>query len=442
MRERWRQWRKRFYAGPRDLGVKPYRTRGRYQSPTLTALLWGYALAVRHLTLAGRVVLLSLGVLLPYSLVGMSMPIHLLSFTVFCLLVIDLAVGHALSPRLTVSRRITGRMAAGAQVSASYSVRNTGRRPAWGVCVDSLPFPNRLRFVEGRPYIDCLAPGDECLLSATIACSWRGDYVLPAARAAAGFPFHLWRRGSTCGMGQRVLVYPRFTPLTRMDIPVGQRYQRGGIAMSSNVGESMEFLGCREFRDGDDPRHLHWPSWARAGYPVIKEFRQEYLCRTALILDTQRPRRDLVARLTQRPDEAFEAAVSLAAAVVDFLSRQDHVVDLFAAGPKAFRFRGGRSLANLDNILDILACLEPQREAAFGQLACTLVEEIAQISSVVAVFVGWNEAREGLLTQLLSCGVHVSAVLISDAPTELVGLPDVVTPLAAADVAAGRCTTL
>ena len=442
MRKRWRQWRKRFYAGPRDLGIRPYRTRTRYQSPTLTALLWCYALVVRHFTLAGRVVFLCLGLLLPYSLVGMSMPLHLLSFTVLCLLVFDFAVGHAVSPRLAVTRRITSRMAAGAEVSASYSVTNMGRRPAWGVCVDSLPFPNRFRFVEGRPYVDCLAPGDECRLSAAIACSSRGDYVLPAVRAASGFPFYLWRRGSTCGAGQRVLVYPRFTPLVRMDVPVGQRYQRGGIAMSSNVGESMEFLGCREFRHGDDPRHLHWPSWARTGYPVVKEFRQEYLCRTALILDTQRPRRDLVARWTTRSDEVFEAAVSLSAAIVDFLSRQDHVVDLFAAGPDVFRFRGGRSLANLDNILDILACLEPQREAAFEQLACTLVEEIAQISSVVAVFVGWDEGRRQLLTTLLSCGVHVRALLISDAPSAPTGLPDVVAPLVATDVAAGRCTAL
>ena len=442
MLERWRQWRKRFYAGPRDLGIRPYRTRGRYQSPTLTALLWGYTLVVRHFTLAGRVLFLVLGVLLPYSLVSMSMPIHLLSFTVLCLFVLDFAVGYAVFPRLSVSRRITDRMAAGAEVSATYRVANTGRRPGWGLCIDSLPFPTGFRFVEGRPYADCLEPGDECRFSATVACSRRGDYVLPAVRAASGFPFSLWRWGNTCGAGKRVLVYPRFTPLARIDIPVGQRYQRGGIAMSSSIGESMEFLGCREFRDGDDPRHLHWPSWARAGYPVIKEFRQEYLCRTALILDTQRPRRDLVARWAQRPDEVFEAAVSLSAAVADFLSRQDHVVDLFAAGPKVFRFRGGRSLANLDSILDILACLEPQQQAAFDQLASTLIEEIAQISSVVAVFVGWGEDRRRLLTQLLASGVHVRALLISDTPASPADLPDIVATLAAADVLAGRCTAL
>ena len=270
-----RQWRRVFYTGPRDLGVEPYRTRGRYQSPALTALLWGYALVVRHFTLNGRVVFLCMCVLLPYSLVSMLMPIHLLAFAILCLFLFDFGVGYATRPRLSVSRRVTERMAADAEVAVPYTVKNEARRPAWDVCVDSLPFPSRLRSVDGRPHIGCLEPGDECRLSAMLTCAWRGKYVLPSVRAASGFPFHLWRWGSTCGGSQRVLVYPRFSPLVRMDLPVGQRYQRGGIAMSSRIGEPMEFLGCREFRDGDDPRHSHWRSWARAGYPVVREFRED-----------------------------------------------------------------------------------------------------------------------------------------------------------------------
>jgi hypothetical protein len=51
----------------------------------------------------------------------------------------------------------------------------------------------------------------------------------------------------------------------------------------------MEFLGCREYRQGDNPRHIHAPSWARIGAPIDKEFREEYAHHSALVVDVYTP---------------------------------------------------------------------------------------------------------------------------------------------------------
>jgi uncharacterized protein (DUF58 family) len=137
-----------------------------------------------------------------------------------------------------------------------------------------------------------------------------------------------------------------------IDLPVGRKYQPGGLHLVSHVGDSEEFIGNREYRPGDRLRDIHHAAWARTGFPIVREFQEEYLCRIAMIVDTLAPPRDTAAR------QDLEAALSLAAAIADALSRQEYVVDLFAAGPDLYHFQAGRGLAYLDNILDILACLE------------------------------------------------------------------------------------
>ena len=439
---RFRRWRDRFYAGPPDLGIRPFRHKG-YQSPTLTALLWGYALAVRHLSLAGRIVFICAGVIFPYGMLSLSMPVHLLAFAIGGIFAVDCLLGLALSSRFWVECRMPARIVAGGTAPVEYRVVNRGRTFGFDVAVDTLPFPRGLHLAGGRASVGALGPGEAFRSSAQIRARRRGEYILPAVRASSGFPFYLWQWGTTCGAPRRLLVYPRFTPLVRLDLPVGRRYQPGGISLSSNVGESMEFLGCRDFRDGDDPRRIHWRSWARVGSPVVKEFREEYLRRAAVVLDTAVPRL-LGALVPPLPGEAelFEAAVSITAAAADYLARREFVVDLFAAGPEIYRFQGGRSLAYLEHMLDILACLKPHPSEPFKDLVPVLVEEIRRFSGAILFLVSWNDLRRELLARLAAAGVLAKAFLVARPGRVPADLPEEVIVLRDADIAAGRVQTL
>jgi len=445
MIKRIKYWRGLFYAGPRFLGIAPPRYNG-WQSPTVTAALWAYALIMRHFTLAGRVIFACSGLLVLYAMFSLLMPIHLLAFAVLALFTFDFVVGYLVRPRLRASRTIPARVRAGTEQRVDYHVANKANRPAWDVCLDSLPYPKGVSLSRGAAFLEALGPGETARAHAYVTAARRGRHTLPAMRADSAFPFNLWRWGSSGEGAQSLVVYPDFTPLTELALRAGVRYQPGGIALSSNVGESMEFLGCREFRDGDDPRRLHWRSWARTSYPVTKEFREEYLCRTALIVDTYRPRGrrldfylfDLFYLLhPPREDDAFEAALSLAAAIADFLAGSDYIVDLFAAGPEVYRFQGGRSLAYLENILDILACLAPHTDEPFSEFSDALIEEIAQISSAVFVLLTWNDTRKKLIEDVAAAGVTVRALLVTDSEELPPDLPSMVTTLSARDIRLG-----
>ena len=443
MPQKLKHLRDRFFTGPRFLGSRPTKT-GRYQSPTLAAGWWWYALIVRHFTLAGRIVIICSGLIVLYSMFTLDMPVHLLAFAILTAFALNIAVGFFFKPRLDVQRWLPERVAAGTEERFEYTVSNKSAKPAWSVMLDSLPFPKSIEFVEGRACITSIPPRASAHAHTYVKAHRRGRYLIPALRADSAFPFHLWRFGFTGVSPESFIVCPDFTPLRTIQMGTGVRYQPGGVALSSNVGESMEFFGCREFRDGDDPRRLHWRSWARTTYPVVKEFREEYLCRTALIIDTYRPRslwRDFVQ--PHGEDDVLEAGISISAAVTEFFSRTDYIIDLFAAGPDVYRFQGGRSLAYLENILDILACLEPHHGEPFADFSAELVEEIGQISSAVFVLLTWNETRRKLIEAVTVAGVDLKILLVTESAAQIPpDLPAAVRVVPAADIRNGAVTVL
>ena len=441
MFSRIKQLRKAFYDGPDFLGLEPFSYNG-YKSPTLTAALWLYALMSRHFTMAGSMVFLCTGLVTMYAMFGLVMPIHILAFSLALLMAVDVVVGLFCRRRVRVHRHLPSHIAAGSSQAVLYDVVNESAFPAWDICVDSLPLPRGVRFPAGRPAFGTLAPGQTASAKAYIHAERRGRYTFPIPRADTAYPFHLWRWG-TNGTGDRILtVYPAFRPLRAFRLDTGVRYHSGGVALSSKVGNSMEFLGTREFRDGDDPRRLHWRSWARTSYPVVKEFCEEYLCHTALIVDTYRPRPYFWDRLITPEDRPFEAVASLTAAIADYLSDLDYIVDLFAAGPNVYRFRGGRNLGFLDNILEVLACLQPHHGEPLAEFSEELIAEIAQISSAVFILLTWNEVRRDLLHEMACVGITTRVFLVSGGDPLPPDLPDSVDILQAGDILEGKCEQL
>jgi uncharacterized protein (DUF58 family) len=255
--------------------------------------------------------------------------------------------------------------------------------------------------------------GEPSEVRITVTAPRRGRFVVRGPRARrtdpagllGGRPFRLPDRTIT--------VYPRFWHMTDFEVPVGRRFHPGGIPLSSNIGESIEFVGTREFRPGDAVRNIHFRSWARRGVPVVREHQEEYFCRIAIILDTFVPK----GRVPNDHDR-FEAAISLTASIADFFSRSENIVDVLAAGPDLYEVSAGRSLAYLENILDVLACVDPCFEPPFQTIGPTLFEKLGQLSTVIAVLLDWDQGRQDFLRRIVSLGTAVRAIVVNDAPTD------------------------
>jgi uncharacterized protein (DUF58 family) len=279
----------------------------------------------------------------------------------------------------------------------------------------AIPRPLRwgssVRFSPEESFL-AVAPDATTDVPVTLTVQRRGRYELRGPTLRRTDPLRLATGLAVAAPPQTLLVYPRFFRFDSFPVPLGRRYQPGGIPLSSNTGDAIEFVGTRDYREGDAIKNIHWRSWARRGKPVVKEYQEEYFSRVALILDTFVPE-----KTTAVHERVFESAVSVLSSVADHFSRSEAIVDILAAGPDVYQVSTGRSLAYLDTILDVLACLEPCRDRPFSTIGPLLFDKLAQTTTVVAVLQDWDEPREAFLRQVRDQGTAVRAVIVHAGPT-------------------------
>ncbi|MGE0455165.1 MAG: DUF58 domain-containing protein [Vicinamibacteria bacterium] len=320
-------------------------------------------------------------------------------------------------PRVLLACRLPERATAGRAAPFEARLASANGRPQRDLRF-ALPRPGRfgggLRLSPAEVLLDVPASG-ELRLELALLPLRRGRYTLRGPSVRACDPL-----GLACGPprfvpGGPLVVYPPFFRLESLELPVGRRYQPGGIPLSSSTGDSIEFVGTRDFRDGDSLRNIHWRSWARRGAPVVKEHQEEYFCRVALLVDTELRERLGAARARR----AFEAALSLAASHAEFFSRGEYVVDVLAAGPQLYDLSAGRSLAHFENVLDVLASLEPTRGPAFEAIAPHLFERLSRISTLVAILLDLDPARVELLRRARELGTELRTLVVRQGPPSL-----------------------
>lgn len=378
------------------------------QSATLKFL---HSLWLEKLTPGGRWFFIASGLFFGYGSTSLELQ------TLVPLLYITVLWGIAFwtwlleRPRATLKVRHATRTRAGEELSVECEVQ-TRKTTAhdWWVFPHRLPAGLAVLPPNGAP-IPTLKRRESTRVILHLHAPKRGHYTLPGWRVETDFPFGLVVAARTFAQPSTLLVHPRYTPLSRMSLPIGRRYHPGGVALVSAHGESMEYIGNRDWREGDEPRHIDWRATARLQTPIVREYREEYFLRAAVVLDTFVP--------DDKHAETFERAVSLCAAVAEYMAREDYLVDLFAAGANLYHLTAGRGLAYLEQILDILACVEAAREEPFAQLEPEIEQHLARINTIICVFLDWTETRRAFVGRMALQGAAIKVLIARDTPCTL-----------------------
>jgi uncharacterized protein (DUF58 family) len=315
-------------------------------------------------------------------------------------------------PKISLSATYADRIRAGETLQVQVTVQQCRRftAPPLTVLPHRLPRGLDAAPVEGAE-VPALRLGETASVTMPLLCKQRGVQIWQGFRCETTFPFGLIRSYRNYVSAQKVLVYPAFTALKQFRIPSGRRYHPGGVALASNLGDSFEYIGSREYRQGDSIRDIDWRATARLMIPIVREYREEYFMRVGVVLDTHVPRGS-----RQEVYDNFERAVSVCAAVSDYMAHVDYIVDLFAAGPNLYHLTAGRSLAYLDQILDILACVNENPEEPFETLEPEILSYLSRITTVICIFTDWNETRRAFAERLLREGAGVKVVVVRDEP--------------------------
>jgi len=232
----------------------------------------------------------------------------------------------------------------------------------------------------------------------------RGYLRLPAILLSRSDPLGLFRARIELPCEQSLLVLPKRYPVPHLDLPGRRQYQPGGMTLASNIGDSREFLGLREYRSGDSPRNIHWPSWARSGKPQVKEYQDEFFTRHALVIDSF---------AAHDADPRFEAAVSIAASLCESIQDGDSLLDLMFVGTKAYCFTAGRGLAGTEQFLEILACARACTDQPFARLQQSVLQRAGQLSAAVCILLDFDAPRRAMIRRLQGEGLPLKVLVIA-----------------------------
>ena len=261
------------------------------------------------------------------------------------------------------------------------SLRITNRKSRWSFELARVP----------EAPVPPLPPGQSADVRLAVTPLRRGQVRFLGVTVARPDPFGLVKSFIRLPLPQSLLVLPKRYPLPPIALPGAMKYQQGGVALASSVGESEEFVSLREYRPGDPLRHIHWRSWARVGKPVVKEFQDEFFVRHALILDTF---------IDHPSSDVFEEAVSVAASFACTILTQESLLDLLFVGPEAYCFTTGRGLAHTEQMLEILASVRVCRERSLDDLENLVLRHVGAVSGCICVLLAWDQRRQDFIQKL------------------------------------------
>jgi uncharacterized protein (DUF58 family) len=246
-------------------------------------------------------------VLLIARLIGTTQ-FHQLAYALLALPLAAIVTGMLGSRGLDLSRAISqdGHITVGSPASAKLRLTNASRfGTSWIGLADHLP--QRREFE-----VASLGGRSEAAIEVSLAFDRRGLYELGPAQTRAADPFGLLHFVRRFEERTEVVVYPRVYDLR--DFPLrGAEVEADARGSVGQRGD--EFAGLREYRRGDDRRHIHWKSVARTGELFVKEFAIHAPRRYTVALDLRREG-------LKNVQSEVEDAVSAAASVLDHLARE------------------------------------------------------------------------------------------------------------------------
>ena len=248
-------------------------------------------------------------------------------------------------------------------------------------------------------------PGVGRSVNMTLVPRRRGVIHLDRMRVLQSDPFGFIKaaRGVRETDSAQVIVLPKRYPIPSTVLQGRSRYQPGGDACSSHIGQTEEYMGLREYRRGDPRRHIHWKSWARLGIPIVKEFEDEHYPRYALILDTFGK---------EDRDNTFEEAVSVAASFAYTLDTKESLLDLMFVGTEAYCYTSGRGTSQPEHLLEVLSAVSLSHEDDFESLRNLVISRARDLSTCICVFVTWDDNRRQLVRELRQRGCEIVAMVI------------------------------
>lgn len=297
---------------------------------------------------------------------GGRLPYFLMYLSAGLLIVTYFWARHALRRTDGIVQIESDRMEVGQSLSVKVRLDNDTFLPLPWVEVDDAT-PQHLVVTDMPRQATSVPLWGSRLVNFRLTAKRRGHYSVGPIRVTLGDAFGLFQGHKEFLSKATVTVYPRVHRIDGLPVPLSQpfgpvRTREKAFEDPSNQAE------IREYRAGDNPRHIHWKTSARLGELMLREYELNATTHTVIFPD-------LYFHAQSRDDAAEhsteETTIELAASLAELGMRSKIDVGLVCHGQERYSVAPGRGQRTFHEILEVLARVE-----AMGQLPIEQVLEL------------------------------------------------------------------
>ena len=170
-----------------------------------------------------------------------------------------------------------------------------------------------------------------------------------------------------------------------------------GVASEKLTSSDVSFHALRDYEPGDDRRAVHWPSTARFGRLIVRQFEETHRSHHMVLLDT---------RVDAWDRRSFETAVSVAASLALAGSGEARTVSMHTADEW---IPTGSPMA----MLDALSEMETSTRSEFAGIVRRCIMERGGISVLsIVVGAGVDDEEAACLANIAPVDVIVSVIRV------------------------------
>ncbi len=287
--------------------------------------------------------------------------------------------GSAASRGIQIVRHVNARVVEEDEVVVQVFVRSGTRLPMYAIQVSDGFSPEDES--EKRLLVESISPRRPSEAVYVGRCNrGRGLYEIGPLVVTSADPLGFFIRERRFEEPSHVLVLPRTLPVHHLELG-GLRTDVGAAAENNTLaGGSPLFFGTREYRPGDNIRHLHWRSYARWGRLAIKEFEAVSNREVSIFLDLDRDTAKGVLG-----QQNVELAIHLAASLAEFSAQHSLPVQLLAQGSREVHVPMGTGAAQLSVMMETLATVSADGSIPYTEMILSRLPIFPEGSTAVFI---------------------------------------------------------
>ena len=199
------------------------------------------------------------------------------------------------------------------------------------------------------------------IIESNISSDIRGVHSIGPLHIQTGFPLGLKTFTKVFeDTKSEIVIFP--TPLKVKNFPLSTDEYSAlhGDNKSKRKGGHDEFVSIREYKRGDSPRHIHWPSSAKKGELIVREYQDILSSSLIIILDLNKD-----FNVGSAKESTLEYAITIASSLAIYGLDKGYSVSIFGHGKDELKLIDIKGPHNHSEILKSLAFVDSNGDESY-----------------------------------------------------------------------------